>query len=138
GGGGAGPAGAAGAPRGPARAARPGGGGWPGGPGRALGRVPPGRGAARRRGGDHVLRLARAAAAGLGGTVLVCPALRPAGALADAAGLSAAQRRASRVGALAVHGAYTKWAADRAGMLTVVVVDDLVTTGATLAEAGRA
>jgi predicted amidophosphoribosyltransferase len=100
--------------------------------------VPSRRRAARRRGGDHVLRLARAAGTVLGGTALICPALRPAGVLADAAGLSAAQRRASRVGAFAVHAAYTKWVADRAGMLTVVVVDDLVTTGATLAEAARA
>jgi predicted amidophosphoribosyltransferase len=85
-----------------------------------------------------MLRLARAVAALGGGTALVCPALRPAGALVDAAELSAAQRRASRAGALAVHGAYTKWLADRAGMLTVVVVDDLITTGATLAESARA
>jgi predicted amidophosphoribosyltransferase len=104
----------------------------------ALVPVPSRRRAARRRGGDHALRLARAAAAVLGRTALVCPALRPAGALADAAGLSAAQRRASRIGALAGHAAYTKWLADRAGTLTVIVLDDLVTTGSTLAEAARA
>jgi predicted amidophosphoribosyltransferase len=104
----------------------------------ALVPVPSRRRAARRRGGDHVLRLARAAADMLGRTALVCPALRPAGGLVDAAGLSAAQRRASRIGALSVHAAYTKWLADRAGTLTVIVLDDLITTGSTLAEAARA
>ena len=101
----------------------------------ALVPVPSRRAAARQRGGDHVRRLARAAAALLGGPAVVCPALLPRGRLADAAGMSAQQRRASRVGALAVHAAYTGWLAERAGALAVVLVDDLVTTGATLAEA---
>src|SRR5262249_18331823 len=69
----------------------------------ALVPVPSRRRAARRRGGDHVLRLARATAAALGGRVVVCPALRPTGPLADAAGLSAEQRRASRAGTLVVY-----------------------------------
>jgi predicted amidophosphoribosyltransferase len=96
--------------------------------------VPSRRAAARRRGGDHVRRLAGLAARTLGGDAVVCPALRPVGRLADAAGLSAEQRRASRVGALAVYAPYTAWLAARAAALPVVLVDDLVTTGATLAE----
>ncbi len=105
------------------------------GPRVALVPVPSRRAAARRRGGDHVLRLARVAAGLFGGQAVVCPALRPHGRLADAAGLSAQQRRTSRVGTLAVHAAYTAWLAGRAGAPAVVLVDDLVTTGATLAEA---
>ena len=104
----------------------------------ALVPVPSRRRAARRRGGDHVLRLARATAATLGGGAVVCPALRPTGPLADAAGLSAEQRRASRVGTLVGYAAYTQWLVGRLDQLAVVVVDDLITTGATAAEAARA
>ena len=90
--------------------------------------IPSSRSAARQRGGDHLLRLVAEVATQNGLEVL--PALRLAGRGRDSAGLSAAQRVANlahRMRAMPV-------AADR----PVLIVDDIVTTGATVAEATRA
>lgn len=97
--------------------------------------VPSRRAAVRARGGDHMLRLAGEAARQLrrqGRPVFVARALRHRGAAQDSAGLDTAARSANVAGAFAaVPGRVT-----RPGML--VLVDDLVTTGATLAAATAA
>ncbi|MEZ0068345.1 putative amidophosphoribosyltransferase [Streptacidiphilus sp. MAP12-20] len=92
--------------------------------------------ATRARGHDPTTRLARAAAGALRGARIparVVPALRHVRAVADQAGLDAAARRRNLRGALGV---------DRRGRDLrsghVLLVDDLVTTGASLAEAARA
>lgn len=110
------------------------------GPGRAalaLVPVPSRRAAVRARGHDATLRLAQAAAARLrydGVEVRVVPVLAPARRLADQAGLSVAGRRANLDGAYHVPERLQPLV--RAG--PVLVVDDVITTGATLAEAARA
>ncbi|HTW18915.1 MAG TPA: phosphoribosyltransferase family protein [Mycobacteriales bacterium] len=99
--------------------------------------VPSSRKAIRARGDDVVLRLARRAGSLLrreGARVRVATALRHDRAVADSAGLSSAHRAANLAGAFAIRPAYRN-------LLTgadVVLLDDLVTTGATLAEAARA
>ncbi len=90
--------------------------------------VPSSRSAARQRGGDHLLRLAVEAARQIGLPVL--PALRLAGRVRDSAGLSTAQRAANLAGRMIAAPATPRFA--------VLIVDDIVTTGATLAEASRA
>ncbi|MGW6919037.1 ComF family protein [Kitasatospora sp. NPDC054939] len=99
--------------------------------------VPSARAAVRARGHDPTLRLARCAARTLrrrGLDAGAVPLLRHTRAVADQAGLSAAERRRN------LHGALT--ATDRAARLAAgrqtVLVDDLVTTGASLTEAARA
>ncbi|TAM90874.1 MAG: ComF family protein [Jatrophihabitans sp.] len=89
--------------------------------------VPSRPAAARARGGDHVLRLARVAARESG--MPVRPALRLGRAVADSARLTRAQRRSNLAGAMA---------AEPAPGATALVIDDIVTTGATLREAVRA
>ena len=91
--------------------------------------VPSSRAAVRERGQDHARRLARAAARTLPGAV-VQPLLVPARTVADQSGLGTAARAANLAGALRVRRPVRG--------LPVVVVDDVVTTGATLAEAARA
>jgi predicted amidophosphoribosyltransferase len=90
--------------------------------------VPSSRSAARQRGGDHLLRLVAEVAPQNGLDVL--PALRLAGRGRDSAGLSAAQRAAN----LASRMRAVPACADRPAL----IVDDIVTTGATLGEATRA
>jgi predicted amidophosphoribosyltransferase len=90
--------------------------------------IPSTRAAARQRGGDHLLRLAAEVAPQNGLEVL--PVLRLAGRGRDSAGLSAADRAANLAHRMRAAPATT----DR----PVLLVDDIVTTGATLAEASRA
>jgi predicted amidophosphoribosyltransferase len=94
----------------------------------------------RRRGDDPVGDLGRAAVAlvegerrGAGGLVVV-PALRFRRAVVDQSRLDRAGRAANLAGALAVP---ARWL-DAVDGAACVVVDDVVTTGATLAEAARA
>ena len=99
--------------------------------------APSRRAAVRARGHDPTLRMARAAAAvarDLGLPVSVAPVLRVASRVRDQAGLDAAARAANLAGNLTVPGRLGALVAGRA----VVLVDDVVTTGATLAEAARA
>lgn len=100
--------------------------------------VPSAPRAVRARGHDPALRIARAAAGVLrrqGVPASVLPALRQRRGVADQSELDARQRLANLAGALAV--------APGCGRLLlrggqVVLVDDLMTTGASLAEAARA
>ncbi|MFG2142542.1 ComF family protein [Streptomyces sp. NPDC048650] len=99
--------------------------------------VPSARRAVAGRGHDPVRRIALSAAADLrrsGAGARVLAALRQRRAVVDQAGLSAPQRLANLAGALEVPGAAARLLTDA----PVVLVDDLVTTGATLAEAARA
>jgi predicted amidophosphoribosyltransferase len=89
-------------------------------------------GQARRRGGDHVLRLAEAAAARLassGTAAVVAPALRLSGGARDSVGLDAAARAANLAGRIRPR---------RSGLppagTGVVLIDDVLTTGATVTE----
>jgi predicted amidophosphoribosyltransferase len=91
----------------------------------------------RSRGHDAVLRVSRAAASELGRTgirVEVVPALTIVGSVHDQAGLDARQRVSNLRGAHAVRPAGARLVRDR----VCIVVDDVVTTGATAAEAARA
>lgn len=93
--------------------------------------VPSRRAAVRGRGHDHARRLARAASGWGPGSVRHAPVLRWRRAVADQADLGAEGRADNMQGAMrAVQ-------VRRAGA-SVVVVDDIVTTGATLDEARRA
>jgi predicted amidophosphoribosyltransferase len=87
---------------------------------------------ARRRGGDHVVRLAEAAAArlaGSGAAAAVAPALRLSGGVRDSVGLDAAARAANLAGRIRPR---------RSGLppagTGVVLIDDVLTTGATVTE----
>ncbi|PNE42575.1 ComF family protein [Streptomyces noursei] len=109
---------------------------WRGGP-LLLVPVPSARKAVAGRGHDPVRRIALAASAelrrvGVGARVLAV--LRQRRAMIDQSGLDARQRLANVAGALEVPGAAGRLLAG----VPVVLVDDLVTTGATLAEAARA
>jgi predicted amidophosphoribosyltransferase len=90
--------------------------------------VPSAARARRERGGDHVLRLTRLASRGTG--LPVCRALRLDHAVRDSAGLGRGERAANLAGAFA--------AVCGPGGFRPIVVDDIVTTGATLREAVRA
>lgn len=89
--------------------------------------APTRRRAARRRGGDPVTRMAAAAAAGHAGIQTV-PALRLRPWVRDSVGLSGPERQRNIAGRV-------RLVADIGG--EVVVVDDIVTTGATAAESVR-
>ncbi len=92
--------------------------------------APSRRSAARVRGGPHVLELARRCAAWMaaqGRPVAVAPALRLDAGARDAVGLDQAQRVANLAGRLRLH----PDGAPPAGT-PVVLLDDVVTTGATV------
>lgn len=99
--------------------------------------VPSRTSAVRERGGDTTLELARSAAAVLrraGVPARARPGLLLARATLDSAGLDAVSRAANLGGAMTGRERLLR----TAGARRLVVVDDLVTTGATLTEAGRA
>ncbi|MCH9667365.1 MAG: ComF family protein [Actinomycetia bacterium] len=86
--------------------------------------APTRRSAARRRGGDPVTRIARTATAGRPGLTVV-PALRLKAFTRDSVGLSSTGRQRNIAGRVRLAGPLGS---------RVVVVDDVVTTGATAAE----
>lgn len=96
--------------------------------------VPSTAAAVRVRGRDHVLELTGPAAAELRAVGIDATAarlLRRRGRVRDSAGLSATQRRANLAGSFGVDARGTPSGAQ------LVVVDDVVTSGATLTEAAR-
>lgn len=80
----------------------------------------------RRRGFDHARLLAQGLSSRLG--IPSIPVLRRAADRIDQAGLNALQRRSNLAGAFVADHVPTR----------VAIVDDVMTTGATLSEAGRA
>ncbi|MEU6368554.1 ComF family protein [Streptomyces sp. NPDC046931] len=99
--------------------------------------VPSARRAVRARGHDPTRRIALAAAGELrrtGTVARVVAVLRQRRAVADQSGLDARQRLDNLAGALEVAEGGARLLADG----PVVLVDDLMTTGASLAEAARA
>lgn len=95
--------------------------------------VPSSRAATRRRSDAPVSELARRSLRLAGSRNRLVPALGPVRRLADQAGLDSAARAANLSGAYAVR---PRWRSRLTG--AVLLVDDVVTTGATLAEAARA
>ncbi|WP_018333307.1 ComF family protein [Actinomycetospora chiangmaiensis] len=89
-------------------------------------------GAARARGGDHMLRLARTVAAGT--DHVVAPVLALSWRARDSVGLDARARAAN----LAAHLRVRRRADLPAGPRTVVLLDDVLTTGATALACSRA
>jgi predicted amidophosphoribosyltransferase len=98
--------------------------------------VPSSLAAVRRRGDAPLELLTRAAVAHTRceGELLVCPALRLGRRVADQSGLNHTQRAANLEHAMQVR---PRWRAIIRGA-TCLLVDDVLTTGATIAEAARA
>lgn len=90
--------------------------------------APTRRSAARRRGGDPVLRMARAAVA-QHPEICVAPALRIKALTRDSVGLGTGARERNITGRVVLRG--------RAPRTDVMIVDDIVTTGATARESVR-
>jgi predicted amidophosphoribosyltransferase len=95
--------------------------------------APTRRSAARRRGGDPVTRMARAATAGLRDVpdIHVVQALRLRALARDSVGLSSADRQRNIAGRVKITRSIKGLAR------AVLVVDDIVTTGATASESVR-
>ncbi len=91
--------------------------------------APTRRAAARRRGGDPVTRMARAAVAGHP-HIAVAPALRMTALARDSAGLSSGARERNIAGRVRLR-------KRPPGRHEVLLVDDIVTTGATARESVR-
>ncbi len=90
--------------------------------------APTRRSAARRRGGDPVTRLARAAVA-QHPEIAIAPVLRMKALTRDSVGLNSSARERNIVGRVALRG--------RPPRTEVMIVDDIVTTGATARESVR-
>ncbi|QCQ91994.1 ComF family protein [Rhodococcus sp. SGAir0479] len=93
--------------------------------------------AARGRGGDPVLRSARVAAGAVGGPCSVAPVLGMRRGVRDSVGLTAAQRQDNLRGRVRLSGTVAAAVAPAGPRPEIVVVDDVVTTGATAAESVR-
>ncbi|MGN6160727.1 MAG: ComF family protein [Marmoricola sp.] len=103
--------------------------------------VPSGRLAVRRRGHDPTLRMTRAAAAVLrsqGIEARALPLLRLRLPVRDSVGLSAAQRRSNLIDAFALAPSARRTVPGPGGGASVVICDDVVTTGTTAHEAHAA
>ncbi|MGI5160887.1 ComF family protein [Microbispora sp. CA-102843] len=106
--------------------------------------VPSARAASRRRGHEPVRAVAAAAARELrrrGRPAALAPLLRQSRRVADQAGLGSAERAVNLSGAFeVVPGSAARLRPSRRDLeaVAVVLVDDVVTTGTTLAEAARA
>lgn len=103
--------------------------------------VPSRPGASRRRGHDPTAALARVAARSLradGRRAHVVRLLRHRGGVADQAGLGSGERARNVAGSLHVPSERVAAASRRWSRALVVVCDDVLTTGATAAEAQRA
>lgn len=95
----------------------------------------------RSRGHDPVLRLVRVAARELrwrGHRVQVCQVLEQRGVVLDQAGLGAAERAANLTGSMGVRAAGRAALVRDGRPLSLLVCDDVLTTGATAREAQRA
>ena len=103
--------------------------------------VPSRPGVVRTRGHDPVLRMARTAASVLrsgGADVTVLRLLRQRDPVADQAGLSAAERAANLGDSMTARVSGLRALARSGTPLSVVVCDDVITTGSTAREAQRA
>ncbi len=102
--------------------------------------VPATAAAARARHGDHIARLARRAVAVLRASrhrVELCPALVAVPRLADSAGLSASARADRADGAFRARSTARSLLSGAGPGTALLIVDDIVTTGATLAAVAR-
>ncbi|MEU8348404.1 ComF family protein [Streptomyces sp. NPDC048845] len=98
--------------------------------------VPSARRSVAARGHDPTRRIARSAAAELrraGRPARLCAALRQRRPVADQSGLSARRRLGNLMGALEAPAPAARWLREA----PVLLVDDLMTTGASLAESAR-